>query len=171
MKNLSEVIKDSKIEIEDLHANIEKQFDKNYNNNEILDTMKFKTRDSSQGRPYYSNIRQIYYLLQSHEVGVEHIGPIFKYIFDTFNTEYSVLPSCSPALLLDKKFSQKTKCRKFLMKMTILRCTGMPQLHVEDMFKLLNYQMQKVHIRLVCKNLLMVVLKSMLNQQIIRFII
>ncbi|CAC5372937.1 unnamed protein product [Mytilus coruscus] len=108
-ENLSEVIKDSKMEIEDLHDNIEKQFDENNNNNEMLDKMKFKTRDSSQGRPYNSNIRQIYYFMRSHGVGVEHIGPILKCIFDMFNIQYSELPSCSSALIFDKEMNILSK--------------------------------------------------------------
>ncbi|CAC5406106.1 unnamed protein product [Mytilus coruscus] len=108
-ENLSEVIKDSKMEIEDLNDNIEKQFDENNNDNEMLDKMKFKTRDSSQGRPYNSNIRQIYYFMRSLGVGVEYIGPILKYIFDMFNIQYSELPSCSSALLFDKEMNILSK--------------------------------------------------------------
>ncbi|CAC5373445.1 unnamed protein product [Mytilus coruscus] len=108
-ENLSEVIKDSKMEIEDLHDNIEKQFDENNSNNEMLDKMKFKTRDSSQGRPYNSNIRQIYYFMRSRGVGVEHISSILKYIFDMFNIQYSELPSSSSAVLFDKEMNILSK--------------------------------------------------------------
>ncbi|CAC5393061.1 unnamed protein product [Mytilus coruscus] len=108
-ENLSEVIEDSKMEIDDLHDNIEKQIDENNDNSEMLDIMTFKTRNSSQGRPYNSNIRQIYYFMRSHWVGVEHIGPILKYIFDMFNIQYSELPSSSSALLFDKETSILSK--------------------------------------------------------------
>ncbi|CAG2200718.1 unnamed protein product [Mytilus edulis] len=43
--------------------------------------------------------------MRSHGVGVEHIGPILKYILNLFNIEYSELPSCSSALLFDKEMN------------------------------------------------------------------
>ncbi|CAC5381641.1 unnamed protein product [Mytilus coruscus] len=40
------------MERDDLHDNMEENFDENNNNSEMLDRMTFKTRDSSQGLPY-----------------------------------------------------------------------------------------------------------------------
>ena len=86
-------------EINDLHAEIDLYIDENNNiqSDAASNTTVFEARSTDKGRPYNSNVREIYYSLLSKGVNVANIGSIIRTVLSLVNIEITDLTSMSTA--------------------------------------------------------------------------
>ena len=86
-------------EINDLHAEIDLYIDENNNtqSDAASNTTSFEARLTDKGRPYNSNVREIYYSLLSKGVSVANMGSIIRTVLSLVDIEITNLPSVSTA--------------------------------------------------------------------------
>lgn len=92
------VINEFKNEIDALRHEIDSKVHTTDENNNNSETNYLNTRLNIRGRPYTPDIRQMFYLMRSRYIGVDHITPVIRFILDIVNIKCDELPSASTAL-------------------------------------------------------------------------